>query len=157
VPALVPLLQSVDAILTGVVMLMLVVALVDRWTGGWRDRRVIGTLLLATAGFGFGATPALQAGMVPWLIAGLTATVLLQVLYVWVFRFDVGVLPVMLATIEVFKLAQHAIRRPYPGAMAGDIAAAVAAVGLAWAMLRYWDRIRLQGAGVEPVPTSAAL
>jgi hypothetical protein len=156
-PAAAPLLQSLDTVISGVAVLLLVVALVDRWTDGWRDRRVMGTMLFATFGFGFGAMPALQAGVVPWLIAGLTATVLFQVLYVWVLRFDVAVLPVMLATIEVFKLVQHAIRRPYPGSVVGDILAALASAALAWLMLRLWDRVRIHTPEAEPVQTPAGL
>lgn len=147
-------LQPLQLLVTGTIVTLFVVAVVDRWTLGWGRRRLTGMALLAAFGIANVSTPPLlAAGIIPWSITAAAAATLMVALYVWVLRSDATPLLPAVATVQILALAQPAVQRPHAGALPGAIVGAIAAVGLAWLMLRAWDRLRAPDA----VARSAAL
>ncbi len=148
--ALSPMLQAAIDPITGLLMASAVALsaflLVDRLTAGWTRRRAVGVIVLAALGFLTAGTPAgIHAG---GFFAGgaiLAATVVLA--YATLVRFDLTMVPLMLATMIAAGAVLRGIGRPYPGALAGSVCGALLAMAVGWwwfRTLRKWGHSPLR-------------
>ncbi len=126
-------LGPVSGLLTTTLLLLLVCTVTGRWTSAWTSRTRLFSLLLVLLGF-LGATSA-ASGIIAWVASGLVVGVLLLVVYRFVVRYDLTVLPVAVATSLILGQAQHLTFEAYPGAVAGRIGAVVVlgAIAVVWA------------------------
>jgi hypothetical protein len=104
---------------------------VDHLTLGWSERRTLGTALLVAIGFLGVASPSAGAGA-GWVLAGLVGASTLLAAYVTLLRADLSVVPVALGTMGVIRMIGFGLERPFPGALAGSLGAAVVTALVAW-------------------------
>jgi hypothetical protein len=135
--AAVPLVDAVINPLSGYMTRMAVItatlATLDRACGSWTRRRSISIAALVAIGFLAGATPAgSHAG--GWALAGAITAMSLVILYVGLLRFDITLVPLALAVTAAIGAVARGAGRPFPGALAGNLLAALALLllGLFW-------------------------
>lgn len=145
-----PVLQAALDPITSVLMASAVVLsaflLVDRLTTSWTRRRILGVIVLAVLGFLAGGTPAgLHAGGYFAGAAILAGAVVIA--YATLLRFDLTIVPLMLATMTATGAVLRGIGRPYPGALAGSLCGALLAMAVGWwwfRTLRKWGHSPLR-------------
>src|SRR5204863_8893180 len=102
------------------VVLLLIVAGVDRFTAGWTRRRAPGAAALWIVGGVLGASASPEQ-MLPWIASAAIAGGLLVAAYVLVLREDFGVLPFAVAVMTMTGTLREGWSRAYPGALAGAV------------------------------------
>ena len=100
---------------------------VDRGTQNWTRRKVLYTVLLFTAGF-------LVSGASPdsiqyFLVAGAATGIIYVLLYVFVLRFNLAVIPVIVAAEMIINAAEQGITGAFPASVPGN-AAGIIVIGL---------------------------
>jgi hypothetical protein len=145
IPSVAAALGPVASFISTTLMLLIVLAGVQRYTAGWRQRRVeaavslvlLGTVLLAAR------IPDLQwSGLLPALAGGLA----LFAAFLLVQRLHIAVVPPAIAVPVVLGQVTQIVLRPYPGAAAG----AAIAIVLVLALAAVWVGLLLR-----PVPQPA--
>jgi hypothetical protein len=131
VPALQLALAPVPSLMTRLAVLLTFLVFVDRYTRGWTERRAAGAGLLLLVGF-LGIAAPTGAGGLGWAAAGLLAGAALIVAYVSALRADLTATVPALGTIAALGLLVTAFSNPFPGAIVGGLAGAVAVAGAAW-------------------------
>jgi hypothetical protein len=141
----IPILQiAVDPVtgfLTRVAVLTATFAVIEQITHAWTRRRVLAVLAVGIAGFVAGGLPA-GSHVGGWIAAGLVLAAALIVAYVTLFRFDLTVVPLAVGTMTIMGSMGRGLGRPYPGAFAGSLLAALVVAGLAWWWFRALRRAR---------------
>jgi hypothetical protein len=123
---------------------LFVLSFLERLTAGWQRRGVPATLLLvaAVAATSFIAAQDPVAAAVDGIVTGLVTVAIVYGLL----RFDAASVPAFLATGAVLQIAENALRKGTPAAMAYAALAAGVAIAVAWAVTRYLDRARSEHA-----------
>ena len=113
------------------VIVALVFAAANRLSDGWSVHRVrAGAVLLATGVLVGAGSPG--PDLLRWAAAGLLVGTLLVVAYVLVFRWSLAPLPLSVGLTTVVGVLAEGLARPYPGAIAGGVVAAVVVSFAAW-------------------------
>ena len=133
--SLVPVLQAalapaIRVLMATAVMLPTLLA-VDHLTTGWRRHRVLGVLLLALVGFAAVGAPA-TTELVGWLMGMAAISAALILTYVTVLRFDLSMVPLAVGTMTAAGALARGVGRAYPGALAGAVVGALAALAIGW-------------------------
>jgi hypothetical protein len=121
--------NPIVAMLTRLIVLLLIVAAVDRITAGWTRRRVLAAALLWIVGGLLGATGSPE-NLLPWIASAAVAGTLLVAAYILVLRLDVSVVPFAVAVMTTTGTLREGWSQAYPGALPG----AIVAVSMMWAM-----------------------
>jgi hypothetical protein len=79
-----------------------------------------------------------------WLAAGLVTAAGLVAAYLTLLRFDLTMVPMAFGTMAAVEMLARGAQRPFPGALAGSLIAAVLTVLVGW----WWSR--LLGRSREP-------
>jgi hypothetical protein len=145
-----PMLQAAIDPITSLLMASAVVLsallLVDRLTAAWTRRRALGVIVLAVLGFLAGGAPAgIHAG--GYFAGGAILAAAVVLAYSTLLRFDLTMVPLMLATMTAIGAVVRGIGRPYPGALAGSLCAALLAMAVGWwwfRTLRKWGHSGLR-------------
>jgi hypothetical protein len=105
---------------------------IGRWTQGWRRRTGPASALLISIGFAASTDP--TEGIIAWLVTGAVLGAVILVLYRFVVRHDLTVLPAAVAAPLLLAQARNAVLDAHPGAVAGRIGAIVviAAISVLW-------------------------
>ena len=133
--SLVPVLQAALApairVLMATAVMLPTLLTVDHLTTGWRRQRVLGVLLLALVGFAAVGVPATTES-VGWLMGMAAIGAALILTYVTVLRFDLSMVPLAVGTMTAAGALARGVGRPYPGALAGAVVGALAALAIGW-------------------------
>jgi hypothetical protein len=129
VPFLAASTNPIVGMLTRLIVLMLIVAAVDRITAGWTRRRVLASTLLWLVGGLLGATGSPEH-LLPWIASAAVVGALLVAAYILVLRLDVSVVPFAVAVMTTTGTLREGWSQAYPGALPG----AIVAVVVMWAM-----------------------
>jgi hypothetical protein len=130
-----PMLQAaidpIPSLLMALAVLIPALLLVDRLTDAWTRRRAAGFAVLAAFGGLAGGVPAgLHVG--GWAAGALLAAAALVFVYTTLLRFDLTMVPLVVATMTTVGAVATGIGRPYPGALPGSLGAAVLAMLVGW-------------------------
>jgi len=127
--ALSPLFPS---LITPAAFLLLSFTAIGHWTRGWTRNQASFSVVLVALGLVLGGTAA--SGITGWLVSGALSGVLLLVLYPYVLRYDLTVIPIGVATMGILAQVRQVAMAAYPGAVAGGILAIIvlAAAGVFW-------------------------
>ena len=129
-------------------LLLFVFAALDRATAGWQRQRaaavvlafVVGLLLLLPDG---GASVGL------WLAAAAGASAAMVLVYVFVLRHDLTILPAFVGGMGALHALAEGLTGAYPGALPAAVLAAVTLLLLGW-----WTTLRLRQAAAPAAPAS---
>jgi hypothetical protein len=135
---------------TAVVLTLLVS--INAVTAGWTRQRAFGTTAIFVVGF-LGAGGPTGLGLTGWLAAGAIVGASLWIAYVTVLRADLSMVPVALGTMLAADALASGIGRPFPGALAASIAAAVLVLAVSWLGFQALRRARARAA---PAPAPIA-
>jgi hypothetical protein len=131
VPVLSVAIEPISALIMRMAVLMSLFAAVTAGTTDWTRRRVFGALVLLLSGFLAAGTPAgLQTA--GWGAAGALKAVSLLAVYVTLLRADLTMTPLALGTMMVVGAVAAGVQRPFPGALAGSILAALIVAAVSW-------------------------
>ena len=135
----IPFLSAADGpvvtMLTRVVVLLLMVAAVDRITAGWTRRRVLAASLLWIVGGLLGAS-ASPENLPAWIASATLIGGMFVAAYIFVLRDEVAPLPFAVAVMTMTGTLREGWSRAYPEALAG----AIVAVVVMWAVAFWWFR-----------------
>ena len=143
VPMLAEAIDPVTGFLTRLAVVAATLLMVDRLTGSWTRRRPAGLAALAVIGFLSVGVPA-SGRIGGWALAGTLIGLALAAAYATLLRFDITLVPVALGTMMAVGLLARGIQRPFPGALAGSVAAAILVAVLAYWWLKALRSVRLQ-------------
>ena len=120
------------SLITPAAFLLLTFTAIGHWTRGWTRNQAAFSVVLVALGLLIGGTAA--GGVTGWLVSGALSGILLLVLYPYVLRYDLTVIPVGVATMAILAQARQVVLAAYPGAVAGGILAIIllAAAGVFW-------------------------
>jgi hypothetical protein len=127
--ALSPLLQY----LLQTTLLLLVFTAVDRFTNGWTKKQALFSALLILLGLFIAGSRSVETLPI-WLLSGLLAGAALLAAYVFVLRFNLGLVPLAVALVTVLGELKQGIAQPIPAALPGALIAMVLAGFFAF----YW-------------------
>jgi len=145
VPALAPVLGGLTTYLLVTAGALLLFGAAERFTASWTRRRGLSLALLLVAGAIVGGST--TAGTVfAWATSAVLAGLTLALAYALVVRHDLAVVPLVTATVSLLGLLPT-LDRPYAGALAGGVAAAVTIAVVGW----YWFRAILANHRAERV------
>ena len=124
VPILDVALDPIAGVMTRIAVVTSALVAIDGWTASWTRRRIPAAIALALVGFlSGGAPPGAHFGA--WAIAGALMAATMVAAYVTLLRFDLTMVPIGLGVMAVIGTLSRAAGRPYPGALAGGILAAI--------------------------------
>jgi MFS family permease len=145
-------LAAIFSFVSRTILLALLFTATNRLSEHWTvDRGRAAALLLGTGLLLGGGAPG--PDLLRWAVGGLLVGLLILAAYIVVFRWDLAPLPVAVAVVSALSALHNGVARPYPGALAGGMLAAVA-IGL-FAM-RIAERRSGEGEG-DPVSSGPAL
>jgi hypothetical protein len=146
VPVLAAAAGPLPGFLTRLAVMLSALMAVDHFSSGWTRRRVLcGTALVLIGILGTGLP---RGGEVTgWLAAGAITGVALLALYAWLLRADLTLTVPALAVMAALGAIAQGLARPFPGALAGSIIAAVLVAAMAWWWFRALRRGRARAAG----------
>jgi membrane protease YdiL (CAAX protease family) len=101
-------------------IMMLFLAAVHNFTGQWSRRKVLFSVLTVIMGFVF-VPGGFQDTLGLWLVSGLVFGAAMLLGYIYVFRINLSVLPVAIASLFVLSRVRQALMSAYPSALAGAI------------------------------------
>jgi len=135
----VPLLKDgfspISGYILGTTLLLVIITAIDRFTIGWTKRRIIFAVLIVLMGFMVAGN---SADSIPFfLISGLISGVIYLLAYVFVFRFNLSLIPLALGAGAIFDILRKGIMNAYPSAVPG----AVLAIILIGIVSIYWYRL----------------
>ncbi len=116
--------SALDSLLNYLLMtsfVLLVFLAVDHYTGGWSRKKGLFSTLLIVLGFVVSGT-SVDAPL-GWLASGLITGMILLLCYIFVFRFDLTLIPVSTAAVVILSQLQEGFYEAYPSAFAGAILA----------------------------------
>jgi len=147
VPVLAVAIDPIAGFITRLAVLGSLFAFVQVWTAGWTRGRALGGIAIAAAGFlSAGAPPGIHLG--GWALAGLVSAAGLLAAFVTLLRADLTMVPLTLGTMMAIGVLAGGAQRPFPGALAGSILAAIVLGVVSW----WWFRaLRRARAGVALV------
>ena len=141
VPVLGAAIDPIAGFITRLAVLGSLFTYVHVWTAGWTRRRALGSIALAAAGFvGAGAPAGIHAG--GWALAGLLSAAGVLVIFITLLRADLTMVPVTLGTMMAIGVLADGAARPFPGALAGSILAAMLLGVVSWWWFRALRRAR---------------
>ncbi|KPJ53166.1 hypothetical protein AMJ39_05635 [candidate division TA06 bacterium DG_24] len=116
------------------VFFLLIFTVVDRSTEGWSRRRIPFAIVLIFAALVMAGR---SADSVPfWLVSGIVSGVVLLFLYVLIFRFQLALVPLAMASVAILGMLRQGIVNAHPAAIPG----AILAILLTIALSVYWYR-----------------
>ena len=115
--------------------------LVDWLTASWSRRRVPGVFVLAAVGLLGGGVP-VGAHAGAWLTGGVLTALTLVAAYVTLLRFDLTIVPVVIATMTAAGALAAGRNQVYPGQLAGAFCAAALSLIIGWWWFRAFRRQR---------------
>jgi hypothetical protein len=121
-------LAAVFSFVSRTILLALLFTATNHLSEHWTVHRGRAAALLLGTGLLLGGG-APGPDLLRWAVGGLMAGLLILAAYVVVFRWDLGPLPIAVAVVSALSALRDAVSRPYPGALAGGMLAAVA-IGL---------------------------
>lgn len=143
VPLLAEATDPIAGFLTRLAVVGAMLLSVDRLTSSWTRGRLAGIAALAVFGFLSAGVPA-SGNVGGWALAGALIAVALAGAYATLLRFDITLVPVALGTMMLVGVLARGAQRPFPGALAGSILAAIVVAALA-----YWWLKALRSAGSQ--------
>jgi hypothetical protein len=139
-----PLLDLAIDPLTGLLNRIAVVATflagVSLLTHGWTERRVLGIITLLVVGF-LGAGAPAGSYVTGWAAAGALLAAGLGLVYVFLLRVDLTMVPIALGTMVAFGALARGAQRVFPGGFAGAVIAVIVIGAATWWLfraLRHW-------------------
>jgi hypothetical protein len=143
--SLAPIVQVAIAPVTGLLtragVLLALLTAVDHVTRGWTRWRVPACAVLAFVGLLAVGLPA-GSHYAGWLAAGFLTAAGLVIGYVALLRFDLTMVPLALGTMAAVQALARGVHRPFPGALAGSIIAALVILLVGWWWSRAFGRAR---------------
>jgi membrane protease YdiL (CAAX protease family) len=138
-PVLQPIVQALTALVAAGAALLLVVAVVERWTAGWTRRRTDAVVTLLWLGLVLSGAAAdmrgtLAADLTRWAAGGVAVGAALLGVYHLARRFGAAPIPVLVAVLLAATQLEVALVRPFDGAPAAAAGATllVALGAAAW-------------------------
>jgi hypothetical protein len=113
-------------------VLLLLFALMDRFTKGWTYRRVLFATFMIIFWIAFVAV--IDDNISYWLVKGFSTGILLFLFYIIVFRFHLAIIPIVTASMVILDTLQNSIYNAHPGAILGG----VLAIMLTGLLSYYW-------------------
>jgi hypothetical protein len=138
----------VTGLLTRAAVLLALLTAVDHVTRGWTRWRVPACAVLACVGLLAVGLPA-GSHYAGWLAAGFLTAAGLVIGYVALLRFDLTIVPVAIGTMAAVQALARGARRPFPGALAGSIIAALVILLVGW----WWSRALGRARGLAALPS----
>jgi len=147
VPVLAVAIDPIAGFITRLAVLGSLFAFVQVWTAGWTRGRALGGIAIAAAGFlSAGAPPGIHLG--GWALGGRVTAAGMLAAFVTLLRADLTMVPLTLGTMMAIGVLAGGAQRPFPGALAGSILAAIVLGVVSW----WWFRaLRRARAGVALV------
>jgi hypothetical protein len=141
IPMLAVALEPISGLLTRTAVILSLLTGIQYTTQGWTRRRAGGGAILLIVGFLAAGVPAGSA-FGGWIAAGTALAMGLLVAYTTLLRADLSIAPIALGLMMAVSAIARGVQRPFPGALAGALVAALAAIGLAWWLFRALRRGR---------------
>jgi CAAX prenyl protease-like protein len=132
VPILAEAIDPITGFLTRLAVVGATLLMIDRMTCSWTRRRAAGLGTLAVIGFLSVGVPS-SGHATGWALAGALIAGALMAAYATLLRFDITLVPIALGTMMAAGILARGLQRPFPGALAGSLAAAVLL-----ALVAYW-------------------
>ena len=132
VPILGEAIDPITGFLTRLAVVGATLLMIDRITCSWTRRRAAGLATLAVIGFLSVGVPS-NGHAAGWAVAGALIAGALIAAYATLLRFDITLVPIALGTMMAAGILSRGIQRPFPGALAGSLAAAIIL-----ALVAYW-------------------
>jgi hypothetical protein len=133
--SLVPILQvaigPVPGLLTRTAVILSIFTAIDHITSGWTRWRLPAAAALALVGMLAAGVPT-GSHYAGWLAAGLVTAIGLVTAYATLARFDLTTVPIALGTMAAAEALARGAQRPFPGALAGSLAAALLTILVGW-------------------------
>lgn len=108
---------------------LFVLTALHRFTNGWRKQQFIYAPLFLLVGLIVNGST--ETTIAFWLISGLSVTVIYLLFYIFVFRFQMGLIPLAIGATVIFKSLKGAIINTYGGAIPAAILAVITIVLIA--------------------------
>jgi hypothetical protein len=154
IPAVGPALDALSRLIMTGLLVLYVIALVDRFSRGWSRMQPLAGLGLFLFGLvGAGAAP---SSVERWLVSGVMSGALLVVMYVLVLRRDMTLLPLVIAGWMALQRCQQLVLNAYPGAIVGQGLAVIVLLAFGfwwWRTLNSKPKDLAESAGL-PAPNS---
>jgi hypothetical protein len=135
VPWLEIVLDPVPGFLTRMAVVVTLLSVVHSVSSGWTRHRLLSATSLLLVGFLAAGAPA-GVHLGGWVAAGLLTAAALLIAYLTLCRADLTVMPIALGTMGAIGALARGASRPFPGALAASIAAAIVIAVLGW----WWFR-----------------
>ena len=145
-----PLSAATSLLLRGSILLAMLV-LVHEFTAGWTKRQVLMGALLVLIG-GVAVSPATAETPLSWLAQCGASGVLLLLLYVFVLRYELAMVPWMLATMLVLTAIKNILIGAHPDAVVGSGLSILLLIGVA----AWWSNGLVGRAKLSSAPATAA-
>jgi hypothetical protein len=146
VPVLQVLVEAATAFIAGTAALLLVVAALNRWTGGWVRRRTDATVTLiwlglVLSGIGVDMRGTVAGDLLRWAGGGVGVGLALIAVYHLSRRFGASPIPVLVAVLLLASRWEEALIRP----LESSVAAAAGATVLVGVAALFWSRALQRG------------
>jgi hypothetical protein len=123
--------DPITGFLTRLAVLLAMFTAIDRMTTGWTRLRIPAAAGLALAGF-VAAGPPTGGAVSGWLLSGTLTGTALVIVYVLLVRMDLSMTALTMGTAAALGALARGAHRPFPGALAGSVVAAILMAGLAY-------------------------
>jgi hypothetical protein len=140
VPIVATALEPLTGVMTRIAVATAMFIAIDRWTSGWTRRRAAAAMALALIAFLSGGAPA-GSHLGAWAVAGPLQAAAIVAAYITLLRFDLTMMPIALGVTASTAVLARGAGRPYPGAVAGSILAAILITLLAAGWFRALRRV----------------
>lgn len=127
-------LNPLSGYILGTTLLLLIITAIDRFTKGWTRRKIIFAVLIVLMGFLFSGN--LTDSILFFLISGLISGIIYLLAFVFVFRFNLALIPLVAGAGAILDASKQGIMNAYPTAVPG----AVLAIILIGVISVYWYR-----------------
>ncbi len=129
-PLIAAALGPISSWVTGTVLVLTAVAVLNSATGGWQKRTGVFSLVIVAFGLVLAGSGAVET--IPlWLVEGLLTGLVLLAVWVLAVRHHPAIVPLVTAAGAVLTAIERVIVGAFPGAAVGSIIAAVLITGLA--------------------------
>jgi membrane protease YdiL (CAAX protease family) len=114
----------VTGLIIRTVLLLLLVAGTNRFTKNWTRLQSVFAVAWLLIGIVFVGSAGIET-VSSWLISGILAGAILLVVYYFVFRFDLALVPMTIAVLSIFSQVKHIALDAYPAAFSSALLAIV--------------------------------
>jgi hypothetical protein len=123
--------DPITGFLTRLAVMLAMFTAIDRMTTGWTRLRIPAAVGLALAGFA-AAGPPTGGAVSGWLLSGALTGAALVIVYVLLVRMDLSMTALTLGAAAALGALAQGAHRPFPGALAASLVAAILMAGLAY-------------------------